>query len=86
MNVPEVAEKLRAYYASNDERSQGGFVHIVLEDSNTEQKHADWCLQEAEQHGDAFDVEIAQLLAGMSRTQRKKLSAMSHYWPRSWTA
>lgn len=77
MNVPEAAERLRAYYASAENRSMGGFVHIVTDDGNTEQKDIDWCVREAEAHGDAYDVEIAQMLAGMSRTQRNKLSAMA---------
>jgi hypothetical protein len=78
MNVPEAAERLRVYYALPG-NSQGGVVHIITEDGNVAQHHADWCVRCAEDVHGEMDVEIAKMLAGMSRTQRNKLSKMSFY-------
>ena len=76
--VPEAAEALRAYY-QRPRCDMGGIVHIIVEDGNTEQSHANWCLAQAEDHGDTEDIRIALMLASMSRTQRTKLSHMSFY-------
>lgn len=78
LTVPEVIPFLRDYYALPG-NSQGGYVHILTEDDNFEQHFADWCLREAEEHGNKADVRIASLLARLSSTQRRKLSRMSFY-------
>jgi hypothetical protein len=79
-NVPEAAERLRAYYALPG-NSQGGVVHIVTEDSNVAQHFADSCLENAIKRGNAEDIAIAEMIARLSRTQRNKLSKMSFSLP-----
>lgn len=88
--VPEAAEALRAYYRLPD-RGNGGAVHIITEDGNCEQKHADWCANEAHDwhlrtlgQSDDYadeDVRIARMLAAMTRTQRRKLYAAHSFYP-----
>ena len=78
MTVPEAAEHLRQYYALPG-NSQGGVVHIITEDGNVAQSDADWCLKRAVEGGDQADLNVATMLASMTRTQRKKLSKMSFY-------
>jgi hypothetical protein len=85
-SVEDAAEILRRYYRL-PRRSNGGAVHIILEDGNVQQSHADWCVENApkwaaEFGGDellAEDLRVARMLARMSRTQRVKLSHMSFY-------
>lgn len=73
MNIPDVIDQIRAYYRLPGNEA-GGIVHIVLEDGNIAQKDADWCLEQALDHGDENDIEIARIVAGLSRTQRKKIA------------
>lgn len=62
-------------------RENGGVVHIITEDGNAKQSHADSCVEEARQHGTSEDVEIAELLAAMSLTQRRKLYTQFDFYP-----
>ncbi len=82
--VPEAAEALRAYYRL-PRRGMGGAVHIIVEDTNCSQAHADSCLASAaDWQGDEYaqrDVEIARMLAAMSTTQRRKLSRAYSFYP-----
>jgi hypothetical protein len=87
--VPEAVAILRSYYAMPG-REFGGAVHLITEDGNYEQRFADSCLTDIEEwaseHGGgllAADVEVAEMLQGMSNTQRKKLSKMNFYPERS---
>ena len=84
--VTEVAERLRAYRALPG-RYVGGCVHIVTDDPNYEQHHADWCLEHAEEWGRDWgdggylpeDLEIATLIAALTTTQRRKLAQLNTY-------
>jgi hypothetical protein len=78
--VPQAAAALAAYYRLPG-RDNGGVVHIITEDGNAEQSHADWCVQDARRCGTREDVEIAEMLAAMSRTQRRKLYARFSFYP-----
>ncbi|HUE26288.1 MAG TPA: hypothetical protein VMP89_05905 [Solirubrobacteraceae bacterium] len=87
LNVPQAAERLRAYYALEQpvgyrwSRPMGGVVHVITEDANSDQPMADGCLDEAEQHGDEDDVAIAFMLAEMTATQRLKLCRAYSFYP-----
>jgi hypothetical protein len=68
--VPEVLPLVKAIYARN---CVGCCLHIILDDDNTEQHHAEFCLKYAQEHGHPDCIELAQKLVQMSRTQRHKL-------------
>lgn len=78
--VPQAVEALTAYYRIPG-RDNGGVVHIITEDGNAKQEHADSCVEHARQHGTQEDLEIAELLAAMSRTQRRKLYTRFTFYP-----
>jgi hypothetical protein len=46
----------------------------VLDDGNLETPHVEWCVGWAEQEGDAEGAELARILAGMTVTQRGRVS------------
>lgn len=52
----------------------GGVLHIVLSDSNTEDSHVLWCLQQADATGDTLGARLAAALLAMTRTQRGVLA------------
>lgn len=70
--VPEVMPLVRRYY---EKHPSGGSLHILLDDGNVSDSDADFCLKAATEAGDADGVELARLVAQMSRTQRLKLGA-----------
>jgi len=81
--VPEVLPLLREYYLENP---TGGAVHIITDDGNTEQGHADWCVEWAASrefcpycdHPGPHHLAIAKLLQRCSGTQRGKLARLAH--------
>lgn len=72
--VPEVMPLVREWYAMPGNQA-GGIFHIILDDGNCQQTFADQALESARQLGDPVGLELAELLAAMSPTQRRKLSA-----------
>lgn len=68
--VPEVAPLARAVYARH---CCGCCAHIVLDDGNLEQGHAEFCLEQARELGHADCITLCEALVRMSPTQRKKL-------------
>lgn len=72
--VPEVLPLVRAYYAK-DGNGAGGSLHVVLDDGNVEDHFVEFCMEEARKMGDVAGVALAELLLGMSKTQRRKLMA-----------
>lgn len=73
--IPEVHPLVQAWYR-RPENGAGGMFHVILEDSNQEQRHADTALATARESGDAEAIHLAELLAAMSPTQRLKLSQL----------
>ncbi len=76
--VPEVLPLIQEYYRK-PENCVGGNLHIVLEDSNVENSHIKYCLEQAKTAGDKDGVRIAELLFQMSKTQRRKLALLHGY-------
>jgi hypothetical protein len=68
--VSEVMPLVRKLYERN---AVGCCLHILLDDGNTEDSHAEFCLQEARRTGHLDCIELAGKILGMSRTQRMKL-------------
>lgn len=70
--IPEVIPLVKAWYAlpGND---VGGIFHVMLDDGNWEQCFAHSALQDARELGDPQAIELAEKLAAMSGTQRRKL-------------
>lgn len=75
--IPEILPAIRAYYAKPG-NSNGGNLHIVLEDPNYEDDHVRFCIARAQDDEDADGAAIAKKLLLMSKTQRKKLAIMDH--------
>lgn len=69
--IPEVAERFTEYLR---EHPAWGSLHIVLDDHNTEDGCVEFCIEFANEHGDAEGAELATILLRMSQTQRGKLS------------
>lgn len=66
----ENLDKFKAY-----KRSQGawGNLHIVMDDKNIKNNHVQWCLEQCKKKGDAAGLELAEILVGLSKSQRIKL-------------
>lgn len=69
--TPELMDRFNAYYRANP---TWGSLHIVLEDWNLATHHVEWCLGYAQAKGDAEGAELAQILLGMSKSQRGRIS------------
>ncbi len=71
--VPEVVKLITALHAR-----EGGAVgcccHIMTDDPNWDQASADFCLQWAREQGHADCIELAEKMAQMTTTQRRKAS------------
>lgn len=74
--VPEVLPLVRALYAS-EHGGCGGCLHVVLEDGNVGDGHVDHCIEWARESGCTQCEALGLLLQQMSRTQRRKLSALA---------
>lgn len=70
--LPEVIPLVRAWYALPG-NGAGGMFHIIIDDGNYEQHFANSALKEARETGDPVAIELAEKLAAMSSTQRRKL-------------
>lgn len=72
--VPEVMPLVEALYRT-DRGVCGCCLHIILDDGNCEQSHADFCLGYAREHGHPDCITLAKKLVQMSDTQRRKIYA-----------
>jgi hypothetical protein len=57
----------------------GCCAHIITDDGNVEQDHADWTLTYAREKGHPDCIALCEVLARMSQTQRQKLYASRTY-------
>lgn len=73
--VPEVARFARAYY---NDHGVGGSLHIVLDDGNLEDSSVQFCIERAEERGDAPGAELGRMLLQMTLTQRRSVRARDH--------
>lgn len=48
-------------------------LHIVMEDKNIKNNHVQWCLDQCQKKEDVSGAELAQILLGLSKSQRIKL-------------
>jgi hypothetical protein len=85
--IPQAVEALRADYKL-PKRGLGGCVYIIIENTNYDQASADAmaaCARRwGDQWGDGFlsqDQEVADMLAAMTATQRRKLSEDYSFYP-----
>lgn len=76
--IPEVLPVMRAF-ARLPGNGAAGSLHIVLDDGNVSDEDVRFCLEEARLRGDVPGAELAGLLLRMSRTQRRKLSALFYH-------
>lgn len=73
ITVPDALPLVRRYYALPG-NSNGGSLHIVLEEPNYADGDVDYCLKHAERHSDYAGQALALVLRRMSKTQRRKLA------------
>lgn len=71
--VPEVLPLARAVYARN---LAGCCLHVVLDDGNVADSFAWACLLDARAAGHADCIALAEAVAQMSPTQRRKLGGL----------
>lgn len=74
--IPDVVPLLLRFY-KHEENGSGGYLHIVLDDGNIARGHIEWCGTTAREAGDEEAARIADLMAQMTLTQRRKLYRMS---------
>lgn len=72
-NRPTVAQVLPLVRVVYERHCAGCCLHILTDDGNVAQEHADFCLQQAHENGHADCLAAAQLLVAMSPTQRTKV-------------
>ena len=68
--VPDVLPLVRAIY---ERHFAGCCLHIVTDDGNVEQHHADFCVQYARERGHEDCLRAAEMLAAMTPTQRLRV-------------
>lgn len=76
--TPELLQRIRDYYALPS-HSNGGSLHIVLEDQNVEDSHIRFCQRCAREDGDAVGEALADELWALSKTQRLKIANQRFY-------
>lgn len=64
-----------AYRDSKWENGIGGSLKVIM-DGNIDDGNVEFCRAWAEQHNDTDGVKLAEILALMSKTQRKKIASM----------
>ncbi len=78
--VPEVLPLVQALYAS-EHGACGGCLHIVLDDTNIEDHHVQYCVDYARERHCQGCLALAETLLRMSQTQRKKLANHPRKYP-----
>jgi hypothetical protein len=78
-SIPDVLPLVKAYFQKPGNEA-GGLLHVVLDDGNVESPHIlfamEQCLLASDEDGHWLCIQLLR----MSRTQRKKLSAMTYRW------
>ena len=64
-----------AYRDSKWENGIGGSLKAII-DGNIDDGNVEFCRNWAEKHGDMAGVRLAEILAQMSKTQRKKIAGL----------
>ena len=73
--IPEVLPLVHAYRDSKWQNGIGGSLKAVFE-GNVDDGHVEFCRVWAEEHNDSEGVKLAEILAQMSKTQRKKIARL----------
>lgn len=61
-------------YCEKTGNEVGGSLHVVLEDGNVSNGSIEFCRKYAVENNDPDGVALAELLLGMSLTQRRKVA------------
>lgn len=77
LTVQEVLPMVQHYY-SKPGNSDGGSIHLVIDDGNVEDRDVIFCIEYANAMGDAEGVALATTLLQMTKTQRLKLVSKKH--------
>ena len=72
VTIPEVLGRFVAYYKKPENKAWGP-LHLVLEDGNIEDRHVNYCLEEAKKAGDEEGAFLARTLLKMTKSQRSRL-------------
>ncbi len=73
--VPQVLPLVREFLAMPG-NGIGGQLHIVLDEGNVNDEHVDMCIAQARDTSDHCAQALGWVLRRMSKTQRRKLSAL----------
>lgn len=73
--IPKVLPLVHAYRDSKWQNGIGGSLKAVF-DGNVNDGHVEFCRLLAEERGDTEGVKLAEMLALMSKTQRKKIGRL----------
>ena len=73
MTVDKMVKKLYAYYRAETENICGGSLHIVTEDGNLGDSHVEFCIERAQECGDAEGWVLARALLAMTELEREKV-------------
>jgi hypothetical protein len=68
--VPDVLPLVRQIY---ERHCAGCCLHIMTDDCNIEQGHADFCLDWAKRQGHDDCIRAAEMMVQMTETQRKRI-------------
>jgi hypothetical protein len=68
--VPQVLPLVNAVY---ERHCAGCCLHILTDDCNVEDDHADYCLTQARERDHADCIAAAELLVRMTETQRREI-------------
>lgn len=71
--IPEIISLLTEWY-SRPGNGVGGIFHVILDDGNFEPCFAKSAVEDSHQLKDPLAIEIAEMLAQMTSTQRRKLN------------
>lgn len=74
--IPFVKDLVLYYYNELD-NSTGGYLHIVLDDGNTEKENILWCRNECENNSDTFGIFLCDVLMCCSESELVELYKMS---------
>lgn len=67
---PVLVDPLVAEFLAMPGNEVGGLLHIVLDDSNVEEEHIEWCREQARAANDEDVFWLAQLLLTLTEEQR----------------
>ncbi len=70
---PSVASVIPLVHAIYQRHAAGCCLHLITDDDNYEQEHADWCMNHARERGHSDCIAAMDIIAQFTDTQRHAL-------------